>query len=64
MFEIDNTVAPSAKELGLVESSFALAQGPADEHGRTDPVNATVIPLRFQAEQVRHSKDAAFNVVG
>jgi hypothetical protein len=64
VFQIDNAVAASTKELCRVKPLFAVAKGATNEHGRTDPIDTAVVSLRFQAEQVGHAKDTTLNVVG
>ena len=64
VFEIDDAVAPGAKELCRVEPLLAVPKRTADEHGRADPIDAAVVSFRFQAQQVRHSKNATLDVVG
>ena len=64
VFEIDNAIAPGAKELCRVEPLLAVSKGATDEHGGTDPVDTAVISFRFQSEQVGHAKNATLDVVG
>ncbi len=64
VFEIDDAIATSAKELCRIKALFAVAKRASDEHGRADPVDTAVISLRFQPEQVGHAKDATLDVVG
>ena len=64
VFEIDDAVAASAKELGRVKPLFAVAQGSTDEHGRADPIDTAVVSLGFQPEEVGHAKNTTLDVVG
>ena len=64
VFEVDDAIAPGTKELCSVKPLFAVPKRTTDEHGGADPVDAAIVSFRFQAQQVRHSKDAALDVVG
>ena len=64
VFEIDNAIAPGAKELRRVKPLFAVAKGATDEHGRADPINTAVVSFGFQPKQVGHAKNATLDVVG
>ena len=64
MFEIDDAIAPGTEKLGRVKSLFAIAKRTTDEHGGTDPIDAAVISLRFQSQEVGHSKNTTLDVVG
>ena len=64
VFEIDDAVAASAKELCRVKPLFAIAKRSTDEHGRADPVDTTVVSLGFQPEKVGHAKNTTLDVVG
>jgi hypothetical protein len=64
VLEVDNAVTAGAEELGWVKPLFAIAKRATDQHGRADPIDAAVISLGLQPEQVGHAKDATFDVVG
>jgi hypothetical protein len=64
VFEINDAIAPGAKELCGVEPLFAIAKRSTDEHGGADPVNTTVISLRFKSKKVGHPENATLDVIG
>jgi hypothetical protein len=64
VLEVDDAITAGAEELGRVEPLFAIAKRTTDQHRRADPIDAAVISLGLQAEQVGHPKDATFDVVG
>jgi len=63
VFKVNDAIAPGTEELCSVEPFLAVAKGAADKHRGADPIDAAVISLRFQSQQIRHAKDATLDVV-
>jgi hypothetical protein len=64
VFKIDYAIATGAKELCRIEPLLAVAKRATDEHRRADPVDAAVVAFCFQSQEIGHSEDATFDVVG